>query len=115
MWKRAVEELRLAMRICIIGYSIPETDAFFKYLLTMALSGNHQLYKLIVVDYREPVRPHPESLEVSGYKRDLVKGRYLALLDRLFRQRRFEYYSEGFLTFLRHYLSRVTLVDARPS
>src|SRR5712692_11246078 len=50
VWKRAVDELKSATRICVVGYSIPETDAFFKYLITMALAGNHQLYKLVVVD-----------------------------------------------------------------
>jgi hypothetical protein len=106
VWKRAVDELKLATRICIIGYSIPETDAFFKYLITMALAGNHQLYKLIVVDYRAPIYPHPRSLDVVGRKRDLVKGRYLKLLDKLFRTRRFFYFDEGFIPFLREWSSR---------
>ena len=106
VWKRAIAELRSATRICIIGYSIPETDAFFKYLITMALAGNHQLYKLVVVDYRVPLRNHPASLEVAGYKSDTVKNRYVKLLDKLFRERRFTYYDKGFLSFLRHYWSR---------
>jgi len=29
---------------------MPESDSFFKYLLTLGLAENHQLYKLIVVD-----------------------------------------------------------------
>jgi hypothetical protein len=106
VWKRAVDELKAATRICIIGYSIPETDAFFKFLITMALAGNHQLYKLVVVDYRPPIRHHPASLEVDGYKKDFVKIRYLKLLDKLFRERRFAYYDEGFMRFLSHYWSR---------
>ena len=50
VWARAVAELKLATRICIIGYSMPASDLFFKYLLTVALAQNHCLYKLIVVD-----------------------------------------------------------------
>lgn len=106
VWRRAVEELKSATRICIVGYSIPETDSFFKYLLTMALAENHQLYKLIVVDYRETIRNHPASLEVAGYEDDPVKDRYLKLLDELFRDRRFSYYNQGFLHFLREPWSR---------
>jgi hypothetical protein len=101
IWKDAISELESATRICIIGYSIPETDAFFKYLLTTALAGNHQLDKLIVVDRRVPILNHPRSLTPQGYKKDLVKLRYVNLLDKLFRQRRFVYYESGFSPFLR--------------
>jgi hypothetical protein len=95
VWKSAVEELKSATRICIVGYSIPETDAFFKYLITMALAGNHPLYNLIVVDYRVPIFNHPLSLEVQGYSKDLVRPRYLRLLDKVFKERRFLYFDKG--------------------
>jgi NAD-dependent SIR2 family protein deacetylase len=106
IWKHAVQELQSATRICVIGYSIPETDAFFKYLITMALAHNHQLYNLIVVDYRAPVLNHPASLDVQGHRRDLVKPRYLKLLDKLFQQRRFLYFDTGFSNFLQEPWSR---------
>src|SRR5581483_11425835 len=38
IWQRAVNEVQKATRICIIGYSMPQTDAFFQYLLTLALA-----------------------------------------------------------------------------
>jgi len=50
VWTRAIEELTSATHICIIGYSMPETDAFFEALLTLGLFDNHQLRSLIVVD-----------------------------------------------------------------
>ncbi|MHB8539969.1 MAG: SIR2 family protein [Candidatus Acidiferrales bacterium] len=106
IWSRAVHELKSATRICIIGYSIPETDAFFKYLLTMALAENHQLYKMIVVDYVEPIHSHPASLSIDGYQKDLVEPRYLKLLDSLFRERRFLYFNGGFMSFLCRYWER---------
>jgi hypothetical protein len=109
VWKRAVEELKTATRICIVGYSIPETDAFFKYLITMALAGNHQLYNLIVVDYRAPTFNHPLALDVQGYAKDVVRPRYIKLLDRVFRERRFLYFDIGFADFLREYASRLHL------
>jgi hypothetical protein len=50
VWEAASEALNRATRICIIGYSMPEADAFFKYLITLGLADNHQLYKMIVVN-----------------------------------------------------------------
>jgi hypothetical protein len=74
VWSRAVEELKAATRICVIGYSMPEVDAFFRYLLTLALAKNDHLYKLIVVD-RNPT----------------IERRYKKVLDHTFIKRRFEF------------------------
>jgi hypothetical protein len=71
VWQKAVEELKRATRICVIGYSMPEADSFFKYLLALALSENHGLYKFIVVD-----------------KDQTVSSKYEQLLDPMFRERR---------------------------
>ena len=96
VWAKAIEELSAATRICIIGYSLPEVDAFFKYLLTLALSENHRLYKLIVVDYG------PDAMEVLATTRNRspVEERYRSLLDPLFQERRFSFHPEGFVSFL---------------
>jgi hypothetical protein len=104
VWKKSVDELRAATRICIIGYSMPETDAFFKYLLTMALAHNHQLYSLTVVDYKDPA-----DLLSEDVKPPSVKERYEALLDPLFRERRFEFSYDGFYRFLLNPKSRERL------
>lgn len=72
VWARAVEELKLASRICVIGYSMPETDSFFKYLIGLALAENHNLYRFTVVD-RNPK----------------IVARYKKLLEPIFRERRF--------------------------
>lgn len=104
VWKKAVDELKSATRICIIGYSMPETDAFFKYLLTMALSENHGLYKLIVVDYRDP-----QTLINSPYRRSQIETRYRKLLDPLFRERRFHFTNDGLFRFLGSRQSRSEL------
>ncbi len=87
VWSRAVEELKLASRICIIGYSMPEADSFFKYLMALALAENHNLYRFVVVDMNPRV--------VARYKR---------LLEPVFRERRFCSFVEpiGFLGFLAH-------------
>jgi hypothetical protein len=83
IWAKAVEELRRASRICIVGYSMPEADSFFKYLMALALSENHNLYKFIVVD---------KSAETLN--------RYEQLLDPVFRERRFVPHEAEFATFL---------------
>jgi NAD-dependent SIR2 family protein deacetylase len=87
IWSKAVEELKLASRICIVGYSMPEADSFFKYLIALALAENHNLYKFIVVDKN----PH-------------ITARYRKLLEPLFRERRFSRFvdSVGFVAFLSH-------------
>jgi hypothetical protein len=87
IWAKAVKELKLASRICVIGYSMPEADSFFKYLLALALSENHNLYKFIVVD-RNPK----------------IAARYEELLDPLFRERRLTTFVDeiGFSSFLSH-------------
>lgn len=86
VWKKAVEELSSATRICVIGYSMPEVDAFFKYLLSLALSENHSLYKFIVVDIK------PE-----------LKSTYERLLDPLFQSRRFSFFERGFVHYMVHH------------
>ncbi len=97
VWAAAVEELRRASRICIIGYSMPPSDSFFKYLLTVALSKNHGLYKLLVVDYSD------RSGEIdppAGPETDELRSRYIAMLDRLFCERRFRFFDEGLERFI---------------
>lgn len=74
IWSKAVEELAKASRVCVIGYSMPEMDAFFRYLLTLALSENHRINKIIVVD------SNPE-----------IEAKYRGILDPLFQQRRFSF------------------------
>jgi NAD-dependent SIR2 family protein deacetylase len=109
VWKRAIKRLTEATRICIVGYSLPETDAFFKFLITMALAGNHQLYRLIVVDYQKPIMQSLGSLETAGCEPNPIHGRYLTLLDKLFQERRFKFFGNGFLSFLADYRSRELL------
>ena len=87
VWKKAVEELSRATRICIVGYSMPKSDAFFEYLLTLALSQNEGLYKLIVIDLAQP-----QTSE--------VEARYRGLLDPMFQSRRFSFHSGGIQGFL---------------
>jgi hypothetical protein len=91
VWKRAVEALKSATRICVIGYSMPEADAFFKFLLALGLAENDRLYKLIVVDW-VPGTPSPQE--------NTTEARWRGMLEGLFVGRRFEFFERGFAQFM---------------
>jgi hypothetical protein len=113
VWKTAVDELRRATRICIIGYSMPESDAFFRYLLTVALSENHQLEKLVVVDYTGLSRISFEPVTIPPRKSE-IEEKWIKLLDGTFRQRRFTFFGDGFENFIAqrwHEMGRGALLD----
>jgi len=50
VWRSASEELEQAARLIIVGYSLPQTDSFFKYLLALGLSKNESLQEVILID-----------------------------------------------------------------
>jgi NAD-dependent SIR2 family protein deacetylase len=50
VWQTAAYELESAERIFIIGYSMPEIDRFFRYLLAAAIHKNRVLHQVIVVN-----------------------------------------------------------------
>ncbi len=87
VWAKAFAELKAATRICIIGYSMPQSDMFFKYLLTLALSQNHGLSRLVVIDNKAQAGPPP------------LRERYDQLLDPVFHKRRFIFNDVGFEMF----------------
>lgn len=47
VWQQAARELSEARNIFIIGYSLPETDQFFRHLLALSLSGGPAIRKLV--------------------------------------------------------------------
>jgi hypothetical protein len=49
IWGHAATALRTATRIIVIGFSLPETDLHFKYLLASGLAGNISLRKIAFV------------------------------------------------------------------
>src|SRR5207245_11583679 len=50
LWLSAVKEIQSAFQIIVIGYSMPATDTFFQYLLTLGLSQNSRLNRVVVVN-----------------------------------------------------------------
>lgn len=93
VWKCAVEAIKTATRICVIGYSMPEADAFFKFLLALGLAENDRLYKLIVVDW-VPTGLGPSPLE------NTTEARWRGMLETVFIGRRFEFVPRGFAQFI---------------
>jgi NAD-dependent SIR2 family protein deacetylase len=92
VWTKATEALKRAKRICIIGYSMPETDTFFRFLLTLGLADNHQLFKFVVVDLI--ISSGSSAVEKT------IEQRYRDILEEPFASRRFEFFGDGFANFL---------------
>lgn len=62
VWKQALKDLIEAGRIFIIGYSLPDSDQFFKYLLGLALSKNTALTEIHIVSDTPKIRERFEAL-----------------------------------------------------
>lgn len=92
VWRKAVDALKTATRICVIGYSMPEADAFFKFLLALGLAENDRRYKLIVVDWLGGREPAPDERT--------IQTRWKEMLERVFVDRRFEFVPFGFAQFI---------------
>ena len=50
VWTQAAKELETAENLIIIGFSLPETDIFFKHLYALGTAGNVPFNRLWVVD-----------------------------------------------------------------
>jgi hypothetical protein len=98
VWKEAVNALKTANRICVIGYSMPETDTFFKFLLALGLAENHQLYRFVLVDLiKKSLAGH---LLLEPEPTTNIETRYKSMFEKTFVRRRFNFSDEGFAHFL---------------
>lgn len=74
IWREAAARLSQATTIIVIGYSLPETDAFFRLLYALGSRGNRPISRFIVIN------PSPEGKEVDQRFRSLMGtgtvGRY---------------------------------------
>jgi hypothetical protein len=50
VWRHAANELSEARYVVFIGYSFPDTDLYFRYLLALGLAGDTRIRRIIVVD-----------------------------------------------------------------
>jgi hypothetical protein len=50
VWRAAVAALKSAHQIVVVGYSMPDSDTFFQYMLGIALTENARLQRVVVVN-----------------------------------------------------------------
>jgi hypothetical protein len=74
VWRHAARELETARNIIVIGYSLPETDAFFRYLYALGTVSDTRLERFWVID------PDPTG-EVSIRFQKLLGGAALARFE----------------------------------
>jgi hypothetical protein len=63
VWDAAVRALASATRVIILGYSIPQTDMHFRYLLAAGLQTNISLQKVLYIN--PAIRPSAYSAHVG--------------------------------------------------
>jgi hypothetical protein len=68
VWKQSATELGRAENIICIGYSLPESDLFFRYLFALGTVGAAHLRRFWVFD------PDPEGVVEERYRRLIGKG-----------------------------------------
>ena len=86
VWQAALRELIAAGRIFIIGYSFPETDQFFKYMLGLALAHNDNLSEIYIVNPDEKARDRFYALFHPHFRRrnvQYLQAKTNQIIDRL--------------------------------
>jgi NAD-dependent SIR2 family protein deacetylase len=82
VWSAAAQELSEARNIYVFGYSLPESDPFFRYLFALGTLGSSRIRRFWVFDPNEDVKNRYEGLIGSGirsrfrfYSREFLTGR----------------------------------------
>jgi len=68
-WETAVNRLKTATRVVVIGFSMPETDLHFRYLLAAGLQQNAWLRTIVFVN--------PDAAGVEARARAVLRGSYI--------------------------------------
>jgi NAD-dependent SIR2 family protein deacetylase len=76
VWRHAAQRLRTASRIIVIGYSLPETDQFFRYLYALGSMGETRLRLFLVVNPNEQVGERFRRLLGRGVERRFLFRRW---------------------------------------
>lgn len=50
VWEEAVKAIENAFQLIVIGYSLPSTDTFFHYLITLGLASSQNLRRVVVIN-----------------------------------------------------------------
>jgi hypothetical protein len=62
VWRRAAKELSDAVEVTVIGYSLPDSDAFFREFFALGLCGPTRLRRLHIINTDDGVRERFEKL-----------------------------------------------------
>lgn len=74
VWNSALVEIEQATRIVIIGFSMPDTDLHFKYLLASGLTKNLSLREIVFIDRAaEIIKPRISKLFGDITKRPPIR------------------------------------------
>ena len=69
VWGRAAQELGTAEYVFVSGYSLPDTDMFFRYLFALGITGETRVKRFCVYDPNpDDVGPRFEKLLGSGLR-----------------------------------------------
>ena len=85
VWRRAALELSDAEQVFVCGFSLPETDLFFRYLLALGTFGRSRIKRFWVMNPCESVGPRFEALIGPHIKRayDFLAFRFVDSVARL--------------------------------
>jgi hypothetical protein len=99
VWKSAANEIAAAQRLVIVGYSMPETDKFFQYLLALSLQNNRFLDQVVVVNnqqqhgdkiaklFKRHYERHKAFYAPEGFERWVRNREFLGQLGQVFPSR----------------------------
>ncbi len=79
VWSAAINAIKECAQLVVIGYSLPPTDTFFQYLLTLGVKDNPRLHRVIVIDSDQ--RPEFGERYRRVFSRSL-HDRHRLLIDR---------------------------------
>jgi hypothetical protein len=66
VWQRAARELSTATHIAVIGYSLPETDQFFRHLFALGTEGPNPFRKVLVFNPDKAVEQRFKTMLGDG-------------------------------------------------
>jgi len=103
VWRQALDMLRTAKRIYIIGYSFPETDQYFRYLLYVGLKENEYLEKIMIINPDLPSKPDmDEPVWGESPRSNYMELAYGAMFQKYYADRRLVFSGSTFAGFLAH-------------
>ncbi len=89
IWAKAASVLSEAELIFIVGYSMPETDVFFKYLYSLGIDSPKYLNKLVVINPDSNLQSKYAILSNSQYnfkKFNFITGSFSQYIDSIFKE-----------------------------